>query len=247
MHAPQATFPETTFDDETIADAFLKEDGDADVAGGAPAAAADASAAATSASADGSAPASATNGEGGDAKPAGSAASADGSAAEQGDEEGGEEGDDGSLQPAASEGYQALLQLLRARTPADLLRASSRLCSHVVGDAAPASASASGASVKPGPLSSVSGGKLAEQLRAECNELLLSDGKEIDLAALLESPGVNPADCEPARPRHIPTCMPSRHGHAHALSVACAPLRLSAPPPCTRPSPNMHLPPTAAR
>jgi len=34
----------------------------------------------------------------------------------------------------------------------------------------------------------VGGSRLAEVLRNECNELLLSNGKEIDLASLLESP-----------------------------------------------------------
>lgn len=42
-----------------------------------------------------------------------------------------------------SEGYQALLQLLRAKTPAELLKASSRLCMHVTDE--PAAASLTGA------------------------------------------------------------------------------------------------------
>lgn len=45
-----------------------------------------------------------------------------------------------------SEGYQALLQLLRAKTPAELLKASSRLCMHVTDEPAAASCSGGGPS-----------------------------------------------------------------------------------------------------
>jgi len=87
-----------------------------------------------------------------------------------------------------SEGYHALLQLLRARTPADLLRASSRLCSHVVGSEGAATVvPAPTPLVGSGPLS-VSRGEVAEKLLSECNELLLSNGREVDLSALLSSP-----------------------------------------------------------
>lgn len=103
--------------------------------------------------------------------------------------------------------YHALLQLLRAKTPAELLRASSRLCSHVVSAdsvagggrddcqgtgkggavAAPLLPSAGGGWVNaPTPGSSA---RLAEVLRRECNEILLSNGNEVDLAELLASPG----------------------------------------------------------
>jgi len=74
----------------------------------------------------------------------------------------------------SSEGYHALLQLLRAKTPADLLKASSRLCSHV----------ADGSSGTP----TTGNAGLADVIRRECNEILLSNGKEVDLAVLLSSP-----------------------------------------------------------
>ena len=78
---------------------------------------------------------------------------------------------DGTVQLEGSEGYHALLQLLRAKTPAELLKASSRLCSHV----------ADGKAETPGQ-------GLASAIRKECNEILLSNGKEVDLAMLLASP-----------------------------------------------------------
>ena len=98
------------------------------------------------------------------------------------------DGSDDGFGLQQSEGYHALLQILRARTPADLLSATSRLCSAVVEHVDGGDTSLDGARVVAGPLS-VGGGRLAELLRNECNELLLSNGKEVDLTALLESPG----------------------------------------------------------
>ena len=98
------------------------------------------------------------------------------------------DGSDDGFGMQQSEGYHALLQILRARTPADLLSATSRLCSAVVEHVDGGDTSLDGAGVVVGPLS-VGGGRLAELLRNECNELLLSNGKEVDLTALLESPG----------------------------------------------------------
>jgi len=114
--------------------------------------------------------------------------------------------DDDLMGMANSEGYHALLQLLRAKTPAELLRASSRLCSHVVsaddvgggvrdggpsmsrGGAAPPLPSSAGGARATAPTPG-SNARLAEVLRRECNEILLSNGNEVDLAELLASPG----------------------------------------------------------
>jgi len=84
-----------------------------------------------------------------------------------------------------SEGYQALLQLLRAKTPAELLRASSRLCMHVSDDSRDTLAVAAG-STAPTPAGMTPGSRtLAELIRKDCNDLLLSNGREVDLSALL--------------------------------------------------------------
>ena len=107
----------------------------------------------------------------------------------------GEDGGDGSggVKMESSEGYNALLQLLRAKTPAELLKASSRLCAHVAGEdqtAAAAKGSGAGASsAMPPPAAPTPGARLAETIRKECNEILLSNGTSVDLEALLASPG----------------------------------------------------------
>ena len=101
---------------------------------------------------------------------AGKKRAADGSASADADGEGADE-DGKNVEMASSEGYHALLQLLRAKTPAELLRASSRLCTHVADSAAP-----------------TPGAGIASAIRKECNEILDSNGKEVDLAMLLSSP-----------------------------------------------------------
>ena len=138
-------------------------------------------AAATSA-AVGTASASEAGGSGGEGE-------GEGEGAGEGEGEGGGAGSSSeSKGMTESEGYHALLQLLRARTPADLLRASSRLCSHVVGSEGAATVvPAPTPLVGSGPLS-VSRGEVAEKLLSECNELLLSNGREVDLSSLLGSP-----------------------------------------------------------
>ena len=113
-----------------------------------------------------------------------------------------------TFQVESSEGYNALLQLLRAKTPAELLKASSRLCAHVAdtgdGGGGEGGAGAAGgakeaneakeskkkaaapAAVAPAP---TPGARMAATIRKECNEILLSNGTCVDLEALLNSPG----------------------------------------------------------
>ena len=87
---------------------------------------------------------------------------------------GGAAGSSGDFTQEQSEGYCALLQLLRAKTPAELLRGGRRGCAHIVAD--------KDSSMVP----TAPGGKL-ESIRRECNEILLSNGKEVD-TPLLASP-----------------------------------------------------------
>ena len=104
------------------------------------------------------------------------------------------------LEMASSEGYHALLQLLRAKTPAELLKASSRLCAHVADSVAP-----------------TPGAGLASAIRKECNEILLSNGKEVDLA-MVRSPTRTP--CAWSAQDEAP-CQPSqRHWPAQQIAIA---------------------------
>jgi hypothetical protein len=102
-----------------------------------------------------------------------------------------------SFQIESSEGYNALLQLLRAKTPAELLKASSRLCAHVAdggtvpagGGAAGSSGAAAAAAAAASMAAPTPGARMAATIRKECNEILLSNGTCVDLEALLQSPG----------------------------------------------------------
>ncbi len=159
-------------------------------------------------------PSDAGGGTGG-ARPAG----ADASACGDGGVEGGVDG---------SEGYQALLQLLRARTPAELLRASSRLCTHVT-DEAGAAGAASPAPRLPTPGASA----LAEVLRSECAELLLSNG-QIDLRLFSAESPAHLASASPRldlRPISAGSSSPNT-----ALSVSSSESVAGAPPPTRAPS-----------
>ena len=201
-----ATFPaDIDPDDEAMADAFLAEEPHAAEAGhsnGAPASSSDepptGGAAATSDGAPTTTAAPSAVETKAEAASAGAAPDV-GAAVAAVSEGDGTEAKGPPLQE--SEGYHALLQLLRARTPADLLRASSRLCSHVAGDGggkpredatepnAPSTGNAAAAASAPsGPPLTGGDRRLAELLRNECEDLLLYDGKEVDLEALLSSP-----------------------------------------------------------
>ena len=163
---------------EAMADSFLiadEDEVDGDEAKPADSGVDESAGAAAAATADAAAPPPANEEGGGDGSGAAAAAATAASAAGGAADGGGAAGSSGDFTQEQSEGYQALLQLLRAKTPAELLRASSRLCTHV--------ADKDNSSMVPTP-----GGKLAESIRRECNEILLSNGKEVDIGALLASP-----------------------------------------------------------